>query len=537
MLEFIRKHSNSIVVKVFLTILAGSFFLFFGFSYIVDRIKGRDYVVKIDNIKISPQLFKIERMKKIEMFQKLFPNKNVDSDISKTVLHQLIFENLIDLASRDFGIIVSDSTMYSLISNLEMFRTSDGHFSAANLRNFLQRIQIPEAVFLESRKREIKTHILKTPFKFISMIDELDIYANAEFEQRSLNIIEINPRNIKITEKPLDEDLETFYANHPEEFMVPEMRSFRILSFSESDIEKSIKVSEEELKESYDFSDQKDERSFEEMKSELLSELKQEKLNKEVEDFTRQIEDTIVSGENVEEIANKYKLKIKKINNVKFNDRNKINLPYENDVLTVAFSTEEKEASSFSESMDDKKNIVQWLVYVDSITPKHIENFDKVKSKVKEKWKVAKQDEKAVEEANQIIKDYKNHKKINRNIIKTSVINRNGELDTHKIKKSIAEMINIIRDEIFSIKKEDITYKKYDGIVYVYYLDKIVHDRELIDKNKHQYYLELLEQNTEDMYQQLFGYFAKKYKVKVNNELLKEIDDSVDLSKTGSEIL
>ncbi len=535
MLEFIRKHSNSIVVKVFLTILAGSFFLFFGFSYIVDRIKGRDYVVKIDNIKISPQLFKIERMKKIEMFQKLFPNKNVDSDISKTVLHQLIFENLIDLASRDFGIIVSDSTMYSLISNLEMFRTSDGHFSAANLRNFLQRIQIPEAVFLESRKREIKTHILKTPFKFISMIDELDIHANAEFEQRSLNIIEINPRNIKITEKPLDEDLETFYANHPEEFMVPEMRSFRILSFSESDIEKRIKVSEEELKESYDFSDQKDERSFEEMKSELLSELKQEKLNKEVEDFTRQVEDAIVSGENVEEIANKYKLKIKKINNIKFNDRNRINLPYENDILTVAFTTEEKEASSFSESIDDNKNIVQWLVYVDSITPKHIENFDKVKSKVKEKWRAAKQDEQAVEEANQIIKEYRNHKKINRNIIKTNIFDR--KLESLKNKKSIVEMIHTIRDEVFSMKKEDITYKKYDGIIYVYYLDKIVHDKDLIDKNKPQYCSELLEQNTEDMYQQLFGYFAKKYKVKVNNELLKEIDDSIDLSKTGSEIL
>ena len=98
MLELIRKYANSIVVKIFLTILAGSFFLFFGFSYIVDRIKGRDYVIKIANTKISPQAFKIERMKKLEMLQRISPNKVDDSQVTAGIVHQLVWDNIIDLA-------------------------------------------------------------------------------------------------------------------------------------------------------------------------------------------------------------------------------------------------------------------------------------------------------------------------------------------------------------------------------------------------------------------------------------------------------
>ena len=65
MLELIRKYSKSIVVKVFLTVLAASFLFFFAFPIIADKLMGKDYVVKIANMKISPQVFKYEKNKKL----------------------------------------------------------------------------------------------------------------------------------------------------------------------------------------------------------------------------------------------------------------------------------------------------------------------------------------------------------------------------------------------------------------------------------------------------------------------------------------
>ncbi|MDR1334562.1 MAG: SurA N-terminal domain-containing protein, partial [Holosporaceae bacterium] len=49
MLEFIRKHSQSMVVKIFLSFLALSFVLFFGITTVIQKLRGKDYVVKIGN--------------------------------------------------------------------------------------------------------------------------------------------------------------------------------------------------------------------------------------------------------------------------------------------------------------------------------------------------------------------------------------------------------------------------------------------------------------------------------------------------------
>ena len=144
MLELIRKYSKSIVVKIFLTILAASFFLFIGFSFVVDKLTGRDYVVKIANKKMSPQAFKYERDKKLNTIKKRLGDID-PKDVSGKILHQIIWENVINLASDDFGIVISDPTIYSHISNMDEFRTKDGRFNAVDFRRFLRMIEISES--------------------------------------------------------------------------------------------------------------------------------------------------------------------------------------------------------------------------------------------------------------------------------------------------------------------------------------------------------------------------------------------------------
>ena len=46
--------------------------------------------------------------------------------------------------------------------------------------------------------------------------------------------------------------------------------------------------------------------------------------------------------------------------------------------------------------------------------------------------------------------------------------------------------------------------------------------------NKRMRYNSLLQDNSGDMYQQLIGYLSKKYEVKVNYDVLKEVDESID---------
>lgn len=543
MLEQIRRYSQSIIVKIFLTILAGSFFLFFGFSYIVDRLKGNDYIVKIGNIKVSPQFFKFEKNKKLELLRRQSSEKVDEKEISGKILHQIIWENLITLAANDFGIIVSDSVMYNYISNMEVFRTEDGHFNAALLRTFLHKIQVPESVFMESSRREIKSHLMQAPFKYISFMDELDYYSAICSEKRSVKFVRLSPSSYKL-EKPSDEDLEDYYNNHPDEFMVSEKRSFNVLELDINSIGKDVQLSQEEIsdgaRELYgeDYVEGgESEKKF--LKTNDYTNLKQEKIQRIVEDITRQIEDALVSGNSVEEVAKAHNLKIINVENVGFEDEKKIPLAYKKDVLTVAFGLNEKEVGNFTEGLNDKKEMVQWLVYVNGIIPKHVEELAKAKEKVGKAWCKDQANIKNQEFANRLIEQSSTEKDLAKlasksglKIEKTSLFDREGKTDNKKDKNQ--DVVNLICVETFEKNKKDIAFKKEDnGDIIVYQLNDITHDKKVAAENKQKDYVKLRSEVSEDMYQQLIGYLSKRYKVVINYELLNKEDSTIDTEALG----
>jgi len=536
MLELIRKYSKSIVVKIFLTILAGSFFLFFGFSYVVEKLKGKDYVVKIANVKIHPQVFKYEKSKRLNAIKRRF--NDVDSkDLSNNIFRQIIWENVINLAAKDFGIIVSDSTMYNHISNMDEFRTDDGHFSVANLRRFLRISEMTEEEFLHIARREVKSHIIKFPFRFVSLKDEFTYYSKIAVEKRCLKFFEISPAFFGITEKPTDEEMEEFYNNNSEKFEVPERRSFDILILSMDRVEKDTKISEEEIIErARDFyGDDYTEKSLKEfIKTEEFKTFKQERVAEAAEEITRQVEDDLVSGSTIEEITAKYGLRSLSVKNVALSEMYKISLPFKKDVMTVAFGSDEKEVGSFNEAEDFNKKLVQWLVYVSDVTPKHVEPIDKVKERVKFAWRKDQQHNKALSVANDIISRVSKGEKFADLVRKkgyvlktTAYFDNRGMISGNKGK---FEIIDSLHDEVFSKVKNDVGMKELNGKIVVYQLADISYDEKKEDEDMLRNFLSLSMAYTEDMYQQLIGYLSKKYEVKINYDILKEVDEAIDPS-------
>ncbi len=536
MLELIRKYSKSIVVKIFLTILAGSFFLFFGFSYVVDKLRGRDYVVKIANVKISPQAFKYEKNKKLSAIKGR--KDSIDSkELSNTILHQIIWENVIKLAAKDFGIIVSDSTMYSHISNMDVFRTSDGHFNAANLRKFLRAVEMSESEFLNSSRREIKSHIIQFPFRYISLIDEFKYYSKIRTEKRRLKFFEINPSSFRVTQTPTDEELEEFYNNNSEKFEIPEKRSFDILILSMNRVEKNTNIPQEEIIERARdlYGDDYTEKSLEKfMETEEFKSFKQERVAETAEEITRQVEDDLVSGSTIEEVTEKYGLRSLSIKDVALDETDKIALPFKKDVMTVAFGSDEKEVGNFNEAEDSNKKLVQWLVYVSDIKPKHVEPIDQAKEKVKLAWHRDQQRDKALTVANDIISKVSKGEKFadlakkgNYKLKSTAYFDSHGIASDEKAKSKI---IDDLHEEVFSKIKNEVGIKELKGNFVVYQLSDISYDEKKEDRERQEDYVLLLQDYTKDMFQQLIGYLSKKYEVKVNYDILKEVDEAIDPS-------
>ncbi|MCR4623596.1 MAG: SurA N-terminal domain-containing protein [Alphaproteobacteria bacterium] len=536
MLELIRKYSKSIVVKIFLTILAGSFFLFFGFSYVVNKLAGKDYVVKIADVKIHPQVFKYEKNKKLNAVKRRYGEVD-DKELSNTILRQIIWENVINLAAKDFGIIVSDSSVFNHISNMDEFRTKDGHFSAANLRRFLQIVGMTEEEFLQAEKREIKSQIIKFPFRYVSLRDEFAYYSKIATEKRSLKFFEINPASFTITERPTDEELTEFYNNNSEEFEVPEKRSFDVLILSMDRVEKNTEISQEEIIERARdiYGDDYTEKNLEEfMKTEEFKNFKQERVAEAAEEITRQVQDDLVSGSMIEEITTKYGLRSLNVKSVKLDEVDEIPLPFKKDVMTVAFGSDENEVGDFNEAEDSNKKLVQWLVYVSDVTPKHVEPLEQAKERVKVEWRKDRQHNKALAVANEVISKVSEGEKFadlvrarNYRLKSTSHFDSLGIVSDNSEK---SEIIDSLHEEVFSKLKNEVGMKELNGKIVVFQVADISYDKKKEEENWQRSFVSLLLNYSDDMYQQLIGHLSKKYEVKINYDILKEVDESIDPS-------
>ncbi|GHU11826.1 hypothetical protein FACS189449_04110 [Alphaproteobacteria bacterium] len=538
MLEFIRKYSSSPVVKFFLFILAFTFVFCFGIMDIVRKYMGKDYLVKIGSVKITPALFKFEKDKKLNMLRN--SEKNIDEKAETlNILDQIILENVIDLAASDFGFVVSEKTIEEYIKGLYVFRDDNGRFDKNRYNMVLQKMGMSEKMFIELSKKDIKNALIAAPFRFISTVSELGYYTKAMLEKRTLSLVELKPLSFVVAEKPSDANLQEFYTEHPDLFSVEERRSFRILELCESDLAKDLQISEENKKDYYDteYVD-KDSKSYEEAEKEIAAELLQEKLLKVTEDRTRDIEDALSSGTSIEKVAKNFNLKVIPVSDVDISDElQDSQVSYKKDAITVAFTTDEGTDSSFSESANEQGEKFFWLVHTDSVDPKHVEEFAKVSEKVKSEWIKSKQKELANAMAESLVEQVKSGANL-ANVASergyTSVItkkfDREGNIDDGKDYK-FSNAILSLYNEAFQKLKNEAGYNEVDGNVVVYQVNGLFYADNVDPKKEAELHGRLIHEFADGMLQEAVGSLSKKYKVEKNYENLNNEATGIDLGQ------
>lgn len=416
MLQYIRKKAESRAFKVLAGILAFTFLFCFGMFDVIRRWTGKDYVVKIGKVKISPTMFEVEKAKRLNMLRA--QGKSVDEEKANlSILHQIIWESVMDQAATEFGFKVSDGTIRRYIAGMNVFHDEKGNFNPFALRRFLGAIHISEPLFIELCRKDIKNALIQAPLKYVSVNKLLSYHIKANMEKRVMAVVEIDPNSLKISEKCEESELVDFYEQNTKLFMVDETRSFSIVTISEDEIAKTIEISEDEKREYFETSPDREDRTYEEMKAEIEAEIHQNKLQVALEEYTRQVEDALMGGEELGAVAKKFGLHIVQVKDATAIDGEKKvraaikNLSCPGDVVRMAFSIEDSGDSSFSEALDGNKKRILWLVHVDSIVSKHVAGFESVKKKVQKEWLKKQQHDKAVELAKSLCDEVKDGQK------------------------------------------------------------------------------------------------------------------------------
>ena len=188
--------------------------------------------------------------------------------------------------------------------------------------------------------------------------------------------------------------------------------------------------------------------------------------------------------------------------------------------------------AAFSEAKNSDQKIVLWLVHVDKITPKHKQPFEKIRDKVVAEWKSIKLKEQAIKHATEMISKASANTTL-RQVLTTEgyppkesqPFNRLGEIKRADTKN---DMIQAICDDVFAMNLGETRYKEHNGKIIVFQSVKIERSKTKDEKKINAWKRELHSAITNDLFQQLMGYMSSQYKISINYDVLKEIDEPVD---------
>lgn len=265
-----RKIAASIVLALLLSVLL----LAFVFSDIAGvssalRMAGSDATVsRIGGVQAGPFHFggtqikgrevREEFSRQYERFNQQFRGQLTNEAALAMGLHVQAMRSLeeralFDRAIADAGIVVTDAQLRAAIEPEPVFQ-ADGRFSPALFRSILQQNRIPEALYLQDRRREMAANQLVGVMMEGTHVPApiRDALFRFRREQRIAETLTLEAARMPDPPQPTDEQLAAFYETVKSRFQIAERRSLSFVMVEESDALELVNVTEDQLKQAFD---------------------------------------------------------------------------------------------------------------------------------------------------------------------------------------------------------------------------------------------------------------------------------------------
>ncbi|APC91451.1 MULTISPECIES: peptidylprolyl isomerase [Francisella] len=224
-----------IVISIsFIFVISGMTFFFTNIG------NSRAYVAKVGDIEISPQ-----------QFQQYAQNATTDAQ-KKAILAQMIDQYLLLADAQRHNIVVSKLALQSAIFTNPMFFDKDGKFSADKLKQvvaYLGGMDRLEQILAQNIQATIipKT-ILATSFTTDYENKSLaSIYSVSKY----VDYLKISPADFKSQIKPSQQDLQSYYDTHKNEYIKPAQKSISYFIITKDNFITKNNINNDELEAYY----------------------------------------------------------------------------------------------------------------------------------------------------------------------------------------------------------------------------------------------------------------------------------------------
>jgi len=465
MLEYLRNAADKPLAKVLMFVLIFSFVGWGAAEWIFGGVSSDTTLIHVGDAEVSLQQFNGERSRQLADMSKdeqraTYTDPAKSSALTQNVMATLTMNQLLTNRANDLGLVVSDKKIIDEIKANPQFQVN-GEFVPWMYTMVLQNSGVSEKDIINSVRAEtLRKTVSGVASTSLSVPDfAVDAMYNARYATRNIEYTTVKFDDFKVG-TPSDEQLEAFYAQHPQ--LVPEMRSVSYV-FVAADMSKP------------DIYDE----GFKNM---------------------QQIEDMIISGESLADAAQKHDAKFVQIKDIK-RDSKLTDKIISDDLIAKVFAMEPE---TESEIIELKDGFV--ILRVDSIEAAHNAEFKDVKKDLAGDWAKSEQRKKAYVRANEDLVALNSGKKI-KNAKSASVTRTEGA------------PLAVLNDAFAHRDGENVIVEDKDAF-YVLHVEKTVLPK--ADANKKKALRKELEKTSQDYASEDYSQFLKRhYHVTINDKVFR----------------
>lgn len=324
MLQLMRKHAKSWLMKVILSVIIVVFVFYFG------AMRGKrqtETIAVIDGVRLTYAEYLKEYQNITDSYRQRYGDNLTDDILKKLNPQKMAFDNLMNQLillrkADEFKLDIGDEEFKTAIFSFPAFQV-DGKFNKTLYEQVLRQNRLTPEEFEVYQKKMLKIGKLERLIKESVKVTEKEAYDiyRIQYEKINANYIKIAVKDFRTGIKPSEKDLEKYLKEHEEDFRVPQKLSVKYIPFPGKDFASSKEVSDELIEEYYNY--HKDEfkkddkgnedlfRTLSEVKEEIASNLKLIEGMGIALDEAKKAHDIIYQEENLEEYAKENKLEIK----------------------------------------------------------------------------------------------------------------------------------------------------------------------------------------------------------------------------------
>jgi peptidyl-prolyl cis-trans isomerase D len=257
MLNAIRKHTTSWVIKGLFIILILSFAVWGIGDVVTGRITGSG-VARVGDTDISEEAVRSAFTREYERLREVL-GAQIDHDralslgIHRAALESLIQDALIAEEAKALDLVATDEMVRTEVRSANIFHNSLGQFDPDIYRNVLLRNGMNEQEYLSGvRNGLIRQALTGSLVQGVRIPDPvLDPLYRFHFEQRVADTVFVSFSSARSQNTPSAEVMEQFYTANQARFMAPEYRSFSAVLLTATDLARDIAVLDDEVKAAY----------------------------------------------------------------------------------------------------------------------------------------------------------------------------------------------------------------------------------------------------------------------------------------------